>query len=241
LFARREERRPLAKVDGSTVDVDAVWAQMNAPSPCAVTAEPKDNERNGEDTHEVDDTIMADGENTPDQPALQPSTKAHLGDETITIKRTYKFAGEVITEEKVVPKESAEARLYLSSTDSTAPATAAMDGKPKEPTLRLQRPLRRISRFDPNPSGLIKKSWDKQYAPTAEASAESPDAHGPKLNTVEKSKLDWAAYVDRVGIKDDLDSHSKAKEGYLERMDFLDRMEAKREEERRNARLGNSA
>jgi len=78
---------------------------------------------------------------------------------------------------------------------------------------------------------VIKKSWEKQ------AITLDQDAKGPKLNTVEKSRLDWAQYVDEEGIKDELNVHSKAKEGYLGRMDFLGRVDANREEERRNIRL----
>ena len=55
---------------------------------------------------------------------------------------------------------------------------------------------------------------------------------GPKLNTIEKSKMDWAGYVDQAGIKDELDGAEKAKEGYLGKMDFLGRVGAKREDER---------
>jgi hypothetical protein len=150
-------------------------------------------------------------------------------DKMIKIKRTYKFAGEWITEEKVVPKHSAEAKAFLSSgenaeyTDEDVAAASA--------TLNLRRPLRKISRFDPNPTGTIKKSWEKQLV------SEDKDAQGPKINTVEKSRLDWASYVDQAGIKDELRTHSKAKEGYMGRMEFLGRMEDKREDERRAARL----
>ncbi|KAJ6137121.1 hypothetical protein N7471_003607 [Penicillium samsonianum] len=150
-------------------------------------------------------------------------------DQMIKIKRTYKFAGEWITEEKVVPKHSAEAKAFLSSgenveyTDEDAAAANA--------ARNLRRPLRKISRFDPNPTGTIKKSWEKQLV------TDDKDARGPKINTVEKSRLDWASYVDSAGIKDELRTHSKAKEGYIGRMDFLGRMEDKREDERRAARL----
>lgn len=64
-----------------------------------------------------------------------------------------------------------------------------------------------------------------------------PSNQAPKLNTVIKSKLDWMEYVDRAGLKNDLEVHSRAKEGYLDRMEFLNRVDAKREEERRNARM----
>ncbi|KAH0536513.1 swr complex subunit, partial [Trichoglossum hirsutum] len=77
------------------------------------------------------------------------------------------------------------------------------------------------------------------FDPGASSSAKTPPAAsqmGPKLNTIEKSKLDWAGFVDKEGLKDDLDVHGRAKEGYLGRMEFLGRVEAKREEEGRRAR-----
>jgi hypothetical protein len=152
-------------------------------------------------------------------------------EEMVKIKRTYKFAGEVITEEKFVPKDSAEAKLFLAESKGEDVDDAASQIS----AVKLRRPLRKISRFDPNPIGLIKKNWEKQPI----AVDGDKEARGPKLNTVEKSRLDWAQYVDEAGIKDELNVHSKAKEGFLGRMDFLDRVDAKREEERRNIRLRN--
>lgn len=69
------------------------------------------------------------------------------------------------------------------------------------------------------------------------AGRDDSDSQAPKLNTVMKSKMDWMAYVDRTGLKNDLEVHSRAKEGYLDRMEFLGRVDTKREEERRNARM----
>lgn len=167
-------------------------------------------------------------------PATEPQQQMQFKEEMIKIKRTYKFAGEMITEEKIVPKDSAEAKIFLANGENvdavtTADVDAAANAKA---ALKLRRPLRKVSRFDPNPTGAIKKSWVKQ--PAAEA---TENVRGPKINTVEKSRLDWAAYVDQAGIKDELTVHSKAKEGYLGRMDFLDRVGVKEEERRRNARL----
>lgn len=216
---------------------------MNAPVQDTKTSATSD-ATNGLDTkdslHDNDnDVAMADGDESnakTDQPGPD--------DETVTIKRKYKFAGDIITEEKVVPKNSAEAKLYLSLNKSTGTGNESESTREqqeeKPPVLR--RPLRRISRFDPNPPGAIKRSWEKQAAATtADGDASSATPAGPKLNTVEKSRLDWAAYVDRTGIKDDLDVHSRAKEGYHGRMEFLNRIEDKKEEERRNARLRNMA
>ncbi|KAL2001814.1 hypothetical protein VTN02DRAFT_1189 [Thermoascus thermophilus] len=238
----QEERKPLAKIDGATIDVDALWEKMNTPGtdsgllPSQIGkgqdgTTPAGEENDDKENHEEEK-----------QAAQQQQQQKHTlpADEMIKIKRTYKFAGEVITEEKLVPKDSAEAKLYLSNQEGNSETTAVVvdgdDPEAKKATLKLRRPLRKISRFDPNPTGSIKKSWEKQ--PTGDAAAtDKTEAKGPKLNTVEKSRLDWAAYVDQEGIKDELNVHSKAKEGYLGRMDFLNRVEAKREEERRNARL----
>lgn len=148
----------------------------------------------------------------------EPSVPTQALDEnTIAIKRTYIFAGETITEEKIVSKSSAEARLYLQSQATTPSPVSPVGGKP------LRRPKKRPSMFEPNPEGIV-----KGLAP--------PTSKGPKLNVVEKSKLDWASHVDKEGLKDELDVAEKAKDGYMGRMDFLGRSEAKREEERKNAR-----
>ncbi|KAJ5226457.1 hypothetical protein N7468_007682 [Penicillium chermesinum] len=222
------ERRPLARIDGATVDVDELWAQMNTPGN-ELGLRPSQIKHDNEPTPEVDHTADS---NTQDQRAPEPENNPrHIHTpQMIKIKRTYKFAGEMITEEKVVPKDSAEAKAFLSSGENVEYAEVEDAAANVAPNLR--RPLRKISRFDPNPTGLIKKNWEKQ---SVEAGGDK--ATGPKINTVEKSRLDWAQYVDQAGIKDELRVHSKAKEGYINRMDFLGRMEAKRDEEARQARL----
>ena len=58
-----------------------------------------------------------------------------------------------------------------------------------------------------------------------------------KLNTVEKSKLDWEAEVERQGMREELEKAEKSGGSYWGRMDFLGRVEGGREEEARLARL----
>ncbi|CAI7599968.1 unnamed protein product [Penicillium glandicola] len=225
---QEEQRKPLARIDGATVDVDALWEQMNAPQSQA-GLQPPGSQQIIESAPEPKPIGETQTQDQGVKDAEQKIGHAAHADQMIKIKRTYKFAGEWITEEKVVPKHSAEAKAFLSSgeiveytDEDAAAATSARN---------LRRPLRKISRFDPNPTGTIKKSWEKQVV------TDDKDARGPKINTVEKSRLDWATYVDSAGIKDELRTHSKAKEGYIGRMDFLGRMEDKREDERRAARL----
>ncbi|BGP55881.1 hypothetical protein JCM8202_002307 [Rhodotorula sphaerocarpa] len=58
-----------------------------------------------------------------------------------------------------------------------------------------------------------------------------------KLNTLEKSKLDWSSYVSsETGLEDTL-AHAR-KDGYLDRRDFLDRVDASKEEQWDQARRG---
>ncbi|KAK8157718.1 bucentaur or craniofacial development-domain-containing protein [Phyllosticta citrichinensis] len=273
----QKERRPLADTAGATADIDEIWSKL-ASAPVAKPPEPSPPAApaNGDVQQPTSSTVAA--------------ATAREDEETITIKRTYDFAGDRITEERQVPKNSAEARLYLtqqeaqkqqqdqqlserksaprSSASATpppdgSPATASDDGKPK-----VRRPLRRPSRFDPNPTGEVKGlPPDKQLTwanrrrlldPTLVALSPAPHANqgdgmtaaeraavagerrldkAQKLNTVDKSRLDWAGYVDREGIADELDEYGRAKEGYLGRMDFLSRVDERRDAERKAAKM----
>lgn len=223
---RQEDRRPLAKIDGATIDVDALWAKMNDPNSDSGLLQ---SQKPAATNEPVEPAATQEAEEAPDV-----TTHDKLpSEDMIKIKRTYKFAGEIHTEEKLVPRDSAEAKLYLAETAGTKPSDSEDTPQGETVVIQLRRPLRKISRFDPNPTGIIKKSWEKQ----AVQAVLGDEPKGPKLNTVEKSKLDWAQYVDQAGIKDELNVHSKAKEGYLGRMDFLNKVDAIREEERRNIRL----
>ncbi|KIW43842.1 uncharacterized protein PV06_04902 [Exophiala oligosperma] len=220
----KEERRrnKLASVKGSTIDVDKIWEEMNKPQPLHSS-----NVQPNSHNDVLDDKAIAiQLPKTTDGVVEKENLPEFFSEEMITIKRTYKFAGEVHVEEKNVPKSSAEAQLWLAQQQSTKAPVLEADGK------MVNRPLRRISRFDPNFSNLaaFKSSWVKQGAGAGQHA-------GPKLNVVEKSKMDWAVHVDTQGLKEELDIHAKARDGYLSRMDFLREVEGRKEAEARAARL----
>ncbi|KAI9321244.1 bucentaur or craniofacial development-domain-containing protein [Dichotomocladium elegans] len=48
----------------------------------------------------------------------------------------------------------------------------------------------------------------------------------PKMNTLDKSRADWQGFVDREGIQDDL--KYKNKDGYMEKVAFLNRVDERR-------------
>ncbi|KAI9842695.1 MAG: swr complex subunit [Sclerophora amabilis] len=239
----QRERKPLASATNATVDVDALWASMVNGGSSAVGATSSTDLPETEETTSVrqgrpEDTSIHRNNGAEEGPgrsngviAVLPadappgSESAPHDEETITIKRTYDFAGETITEEKRVLKSSAEAKLYLQSQSRQEQSPLPSTTKPS-----LRRPKKRTSMFEPNPSGAVKGLPSSSTQPSENAKK------GPKLNTIEKSKMDWAGFVDKEGIAGELDEHSRAKEGYLGRMDFLGRVEANKDEEWKKAR-----
>lgn len=238
------ERRPLARTEGATVDVDALWAQMNAAplKPLQLVNPQESAAVQSEQGAVVSASVVAEEE------------------ELIFIKKVYTFAGQDTTEEKHIPRS--QLQKYVSdgwkAQDPTGIAISTGEVDPvatSHPSVR--RPLRRPTRFDPNPSGYVRALppehqlfWPRKSAtaPLSEQEIEpaSNDAPKPKtgkthrLNVVDKSRLDWTGFVDKEGIAEELDTHGKTKEAYLGRMEFLAGVEARREEERRNAKLKSS-
>lgn len=154
------------------------------------------------------------------QPEIKPVDS--LEPEKIKIESSYAFAGRLITETKLVDANSEEAKAYMNSTASiTAKENAGVkrsfvtvvrkvDGEDRELQIKLKRP------------SLI----DKVLA-----------AYGSKkqkLSTLEKSRLDWASFVDKRKIGDELKIHNKA--GYLDKQDFLGRIQNKRDEHYQSAK-----
>lgn len=169
----------------------------------------------------------------------QPDPDPTLAEsDPVLIKRTYNFAGKVHTEEKLVPRDSAEAKLYLAETGANAPE----DGSSFSPTpKRMPRKAFR-SAFEPAlvaADGAVVQRTDLNLAMSVRLRARelAREAEARKLNTVEKSRMDWAGFVDREGIKDELELAGRSKHSFAARQEFLARSEALREEEARRARV----
>ncbi|CAI4283383.1 BBF_collapsed_G0004160.mRNA.1.CDS.1 [Saccharomyces cerevisiae] len=135
------------------------------------------------------------------------STTAAQQEDKILIERNYKFAGETVHEKKWVSRSSAEGQEYLNSLKFKQQAPAApvqlenaVRTKSNESQQHLRRPLKRPPLLEQIISGGLR----------------------PKLTTLEKSQLDWASYVDRAGLNDELVLHNK--DGFLARQEFLQRV-----------------
>ncbi|KXH64397.1 bucentaur or craniofacial development [Colletotrichum salicis] len=237
--AEKEERKVAAASGPVTVDVDALWAQMLSGQKASAVPV-GENETGGE----ADATTAAAA--APD--ASKPD-EAQAGDpsDTIRIKRTYNFAGKVHTEEKVVARSSAEAKLYLASLGKDAAAAAAAaaetadadaDNEGGKPKRVLKKAFR--SAFEPVIE-IVSQRSDLNLGMTVRIKAREKEAQAKKLNTVQKSKMDWAGFVDKEGLKDELELAGRAKGSYAERQDFLARSEAKRDDDARRARMAGRA
>lgn len=148
----------------------------------------------------------------------------------IRIKRTYNFAGKVHTEEKLVQRDSAEARLYL--------ASQGEDAEPAEPDQPDKRMPRKAFRSIFEPVGVTAEQNQRADLNLGIAvRLQERQDKAKKLNTVEKSRMDWAGFVDKEGIKDELALAGRAKGAFADRQDFLARSEARRDEEARRVRI----
>ena len=236
-----KERRPLARTEGATVDVDALWAQMTA-APLKPLESTKPQEAAAPQHHAPVVNIPVSAEE----------------EEQLTIKKIFTFAGQDTTEEKQIPRSQLDKYLKdgWKTLDAPAATTPAAES-PKVPSEstgpKLRRPVRRPSRFDPNPTGYVRalapehqRSWprtsttlqpDQELVPEADVPITKKAEKAQKLNVVDKSRMDWTGFVDKEGIAEELDTHGKTKEAYLGRMEFLAGVEARREEERRNLKI----
>jgi hypothetical protein len=234
---RKVEKRPRVDMSAVTVDVDALWAEM-----LSGKTKPKEAESDPSGTAgmEIDSrgSLSPDanrnGVSSKDVIEEAPSMVDDEPDSMIMIKRTYNFAGQVHTEQKLVPRDSAEAKLFLASQDVAADPSedsSQLLVKPKRPTKKARRsvfePIMELPRRSDLHFGIRKDTG-------IEITAIGKDAK--KLNTVEKSAMDWAGFVDKEGIKDDLTAAGKSKGAYRARQEFLARVEQKKDEEARRAR-----
>ncbi|KAI1384585.1 BCNT-domain-containing protein [Hypoxylon trugodes] len=209
-----------------TVDVDDLWAKMTADPviPSKTDAE-KENQRPTQD-----ESLDASSKGIRDKSQTEKPGPGEPG-AMIKIKRTYNFAGKVHTEEKLVPRDSAEATLYLASQDPKAAAEAeAEDGQPRRKPRKAFRSI-----FEPVIEGISQRA-DLNLGMTARLKLRE-QAKAKKLNVVEKSRMDWAGFVDKEGIKDELELAGKSKESFVNRQDFLARVAANKDEEARRARI----
>jgi hypothetical protein len=239
---REVKKKPLADTTAATVDVDALWSQMIS-GKASPAPPPKPTIERGSlspDIRRGAANLTVQQTNGRNDSRSRSTTLSDGPDSMIMIKRTYNFAGKSHTEQKLVPKNSAEARLYLAS-QTPAPEAPPPPSTSSTPFLKPKRPLKKIRRsvFEPTVEGLPQRT-DLHFGVRKDTGVTLLGDLGAgkekKLNTVEKSAMDWAGFVDKEGIKDELDAAGKSKGAYRARQEFLARVEMNKLEEERRLR-----
>jgi len=57
-----------------------------------------------------------------------------------------------------------------------------------------------------------------------------------KMGCLDKSSMDWKKFVDKEGLKEDLETHNKGKDGYVNKQTFLEEVDLRRFEKEKEAR-----
>ncbi|UZJ53877.1 hypothetical protein CBS101457_003197 [Exobasidium rhododendri] len=160
---------------------------------------------------------------TPSQ-AAKNSAQAEK-EELVLVKSSYRFAGEEVKEEKLLPASHPEAIAYLASIK--APGTSDVVAKPSASTS--------FSSSTNRPLAPPRKKKSSLAAMSAAAAADKPT----KINTLEKSKMDWNKFKDNGNDreKDEMEAQTKgggsglgSMKGYMERQGFLDRVQNRLQE-----------
>lgn len=141
----------------------------------------------------------------------------------VRIETSYTFAGKLVKELKMVKADSAEAKAYLNSASGI---TLGAEGEGQKKLFVTV--VRTIKGTDEQVPLMIKLKRPSLIDKFLKGDKKN------KLTTLEKSRLDWASYVDEEKIQDDLALHNKA--GYLDKQDFLGRMDAKRDDQYQRAK-----
>lgn len=119
--------------------------------------------------------------------------------QTTTITKIFEFAGEAVEVTEEIPKSKVETAL---PTGKTALGASNGNGGPSKPSL---------GRSSGGGLGAVLSQIGKKN----------------KLSTLEKTKLDWNSFKRTQGIEEELQTHNKGKDGYLERQDFLQRADVR--------------
>lgn len=139
----------------------------------------------------------------------------------VTITKVFDFAGEEVRVTKEVDANSREAKSFLkeekgqSEHVSHPKSELTPPGPSPSPSPSVKRPA--------GMGSILNRIGGKKQ----------------KMSTLEKSRLDWDTFKDEEGIGDELAIHNRGKEGYVERKNFLERVDQRQFQLERAVRLNN--
>ncbi|KAI1889997.1 hypothetical protein AGOR_G00168670 [Albula goreensis] len=165
-------------------------------------------------------TAVADNKNKPDVPPSAPQDPEPKSKQPskITITKIFDFAGEEVRVTKEVEADSKEAKSFLKIKEKEG-TDQPCQKQPSPPSLTPGPSAKRPAGLG---SVLNRLSGKKQ-----------------KMSTLEKSRLDWDTFKTEEGIGDELATHNRGKDGYIERKNFLERVDLRQFEQEKTVRLSN--
>ncbi|CAG8439593.1 5374_t:CDS:2 [Funneliformis mosseae] len=191
-------RKKIAK-ESNTIDeerkskIDALWAELNADDDdyLPIPAKPYNNL--------VDNKALLNDNPFP----LTNLTKVPKSTKMITITKTYKFAGDIITEHKQVPEDSEEGQAFIEEqeTSETSNESSSIFSTSRT-SVKSPSTIPKSGSGGGNVDKFIKSKISLEQLASLKKKP-------TKLNTLEKSKMDWKKYVEQEQIVDELKYHNK--------------------------------
>ncbi|XP_061629437.1 craniofacial development protein 1 isoform X1 [Phyllopteryx taeniolatus] len=139
----------------------------------------------------------------------------------VTIVKVFDFAGEEIRVNKEVLADSKEAKIHLKSQCTKEKMGEKKPTSPSQST--CPGPSVSSSKRPAGMSGLLSRIGGKKQ----------------RISTLEKSKMDWDAFKYEEGITEELAIHNRGRDGYVERKNFLERVDHRQFEMEKEVRLKN--
>ncbi|KII91235.1 hypothetical protein PLICRDRAFT_105952 [Plicaturopsis crispa FD-325 SS-3] len=188
----------------------------------ARTASPEPPIEDAEDQKKAREALWADFQASVSAPQKSGPPKL------VKIEKRYRFAGEEVVEVVEVPEDSPDAKKWplvdsipnsnapseepsavASTSQSTPTPSASSSAQPPAPPPKRRGPRKPKTSLAPLPSASTKAK---------------------KLTTLEKSAMDWRAHVgaSEPTITDELEANRRGG-GYLEKVEFLQRVEERKE------------
>ncbi|KAM9503015.1 craniofacial development protein 1-like isoform 1-T1 [Salvelinus alpinus] len=199
----------------------------------------------------------------PKKSTAAPSERHHLElkpkePSKVTITKVFDFAGEEVRVTKEVDADSKEAKCFLKSKEET-PDVRTIPSRSEHSSLApgprgpacSPHGHRHLEELSTLPGDTVRTFLQLKHLCEAQngSHVKRPAGMGSilnrlggkkqKMSTLEKSKMDWDAFKDEEGIGDELAIHNRGKEGYVEKKNFLQRVDHRQFEQEKKVRLSN--
>ncbi|KXN85552.1 SWR1-complex protein 5 [Leucoagaricus sp. SymC.cos] len=162
-------------------------------------------------------SVASSSKNTPDE----------VGKKMVKVQKKYLFAGQYITEIVEVPKDSLDAKKWPLYQGDTTDREIPQPDAHSLPQPSMTAPASTDSSESPKPPP--KKPGPRKSKTVLGALPSSSTQKAKKLSTLDKSLMDWQSHTMDTSLQDELEANRKGG-GYLEKVEFLKRVDERKEE-----------